>query len=172
MEKVEGIGETREEVERMKKEKLFGVAQEKRVIVKPEMAAKQDFKWDARDDTTRGDINPLYKERARLEVRKTADGFAPRRRRKQGEQSKREGLHWSEKKREEMSQRDWRIFREDHNMSSRGGRVPMPARTWSETGLSDDVLEAVRRVGYERPTPIQMQAIPCALVSERGFVVL
>jgi ATP-dependent RNA helicase DDX23/PRP28 len=33
------------------------------------------------------------------------------------------GKHWSEKKLEEMSIRDWRIFREDFKIATRGGKV-------------------------------------------------
>lgn len=36
--------------------------------------------------------------------------------------------HWSEKRLEEMNERDWRIFREDHNISYKGSRVPRPMR--------------------------------------------
>lgn len=31
---------------------------------------------------------------------------------------------------EQMQERDWRIFREDHDIIIKGGRVPPPLRTW------------------------------------------
>jgi len=31
-----------------------------------------------------------------------------------------------------MSQRDWRIFREDMDIVIKGGRVPNPMREWTE----------------------------------------
>eukprot|EP00919_Chromeraceae_sp_WS-2016_P034813 GHVR01082481.1.p1 GENE.GHVR01082481.1~~GHVR01082481.1.p1 ORF type:complete len:573 (+),score=141.76 GHVR01082481.1:490-2208(+) len=68
--------------------------------------------------------------------------------------------HWTTKKLEEMSERDWRIFREDFSIYIKGGKVPAPMRTWAEGPLPWELLEAVRATGYERPTPIQMQAIP------------
>ncbi|MDY3982226.1 MAG: DEAD/DEAH box helicase, partial [Paraeggerthella sp.] len=34
---------------------------------------------------------------------------------------------------------------------------------FNELGLSDQALEAVARLGYEAPTPVQEQAIPLAL---------
>mmetsp|Transcript_16321 Transcript_16321/g.39113 ORF Transcript_16321/g.39113 Transcript_16321/m.39113 type:complete len:722 (-) Transcript_16321:859-3024(-) len=71
--------------------------------------------------------------------------------------------HWTEKKREEMNDRDWRIFREDFEIYIKGGRVPAPIRTWAESPLPWELLEAVRKVGYAKPTAIQMQAIPIAL---------
>jgi hypothetical protein len=33
------------------------------------------------------------------------------------------GRHWQEKKLSEMTDRDWRIFREDFKISTRGGKV-------------------------------------------------
>ncbi|XP_026192501.1 DEAD-box ATP-dependent RNA helicase 21 [Cyclospora cayetanensis] len=71
--------------------------------------------------------------------------------------------HWSTKKREEMTERDWRIFREDFEIYLKGGRVPPPIRTWAEAELPWELIEAVKQANYERPTPIQMQAIPIAL---------
>ncbi|XWS35229.1 hypothetical protein CRYUN_Cryun21dG0108000 [Craigia yunnanensis] len=41
--------------------------------------------------------------------------------------------HWSEKKLEEMTERDWRIFREDFNISYKGSKIPRPMRSWIET---------------------------------------
>ncbi|GAW81372.1 ATP-dependent RNA helicase DDX23 [Plasmodium gonderi] len=71
--------------------------------------------------------------------------------------------HWSEKKREEMTDRDWRIFREDNEIYIKGGVVPPPIRRWEESNLSSDLLKAIKKAKYENPTPIQMQAIPIAL---------
>ncbi|KAL8426467.1 hypothetical protein Efla_001769 [Eimeria flavescens] len=112
--------------------------------------------------------------------------------------------HWSMKKREELTERDWRIFREDFEIYIKGGRVPPPIRTWAEAELPWELIEAINqasfrtslritpqgkslqrgdeegekethgllrsacrvlthKANYERPTPIQMQAIPIAL---------
>ncbi|KAF4759245.1 hypothetical protein FOZ63_026249, partial [Perkinsus olseni] len=71
--------------------------------------------------------------------------------------------HWSEKKSSEMTKRDWKIFREDMKIYLRGGRVPIPCRTWAESPLPVELLKAINEVGYIRPTPIQMQAIPVAM---------
>lgn len=40
--------------------------------------------------------------------------------------NKKDMRHWSEKSREEMTERDWRIFREDHSIAYRGGKAPFP----------------------------------------------
>jgi len=70
--------------------------------------------------------------------------------------------HWTEKPVHEMTARDWRIFREDFQIFIRGGRVPVPMRIWAEGPLPWELLEAIHKVGYARPTPIQMQTIPIA----------
>ncbi|GAA5873744.1 hypothetical protein JCM8547_005937 [Rhodosporidiobolus lusitaniae] len=71
--------------------------------------------------------------------------------------------HWSEKKVEEMSVRDWRIFREDFNISARGGHIPLPLRSWSESSIPQQILDAIDEIGYKEPSPIQRQAIPIGL---------
>ncbi|GKD69820.1 DEAD-box ATP-dependent RNA helicase 21-like protein [Tanacetum coccineum] len=83
--------------------------------------------------------------------------------------------HWSDKKLEDMTDRDWRIFREDFNISYKGSKIPRPMRNWVESRLSNKLLKAVDRAGYKTPWPIQMAAIPLGLqqrdvidVSETG----
>ncbi|VDL86998.1 unnamed protein product [Nippostrongylus brasiliensis] len=44
-----------------------------------------------------------------------------------------------------------------------GGRVPKPLRAWEECGLPEEVYQAIQKVGYSEPTPIQRQAIPIGL---------
>ncbi|KAL4913221.1 hypothetical protein BDW62DRAFT_214396 [Aspergillus aurantiobrunneus] len=73
--------------------------------------------------------------------------------------------HWSEKKLEHMRERDWRIFKEDFNIATKGGTVPNPMRSWNESNLPNRLMELVNRVGYKEPTPIQRAAIPIAMQS-------
>ncbi len=42
--------------------------------------------------------------------------------------------HWTEKEVENMTERDWRIFREDYAIAIKGGSVPHPIRNWKEAG--------------------------------------
>ncbi|KAJ3299985.1 DEAD (Asp-Glu-Ala-Asp) box polypeptide 23 [Borealophlyctis nickersoniae] len=71
--------------------------------------------------------------------------------------------HWSEKPLSEMKERDWRIFKEDFNMSTKGGNIPNPVRSWKESDLPPKILDVIAQVGYKEPTPIQRQAIPIGL---------
>ncbi|KAJ1984252.1 mRNA splicing protein prp28 [Dimargaris verticillata] len=71
--------------------------------------------------------------------------------------------HWSEKPLLEMRERDWRIFKEDFSISTKGGSIPHPIRHWSESNLPRSILDVIAQVGYKEPTPIQRQAIPIGL---------
>ena len=71
--------------------------------------------------------------------------------------------HWSEKKLEHMRERDWRIFKEDFNISTKGGAIPNPMRNWQESGLPKRLLDVIAQVGYDEPSAVQRAAIPIAL---------
>ena len=52
-------------------------------------------------------------------------------------------------------------MREENQILVKGGNCPPPIRKWSDIpDLPSDVKENFRDLGYENPTPIQMQAIP------------
>lgn len=87
-----------------------------------------------------------------------------RRRKEEGSRAALE-KHWSEKKLEHMRERDWRIFKEDYNISTKGGSIPNPMRSWSESGLPQRLLDIVDQVGYTEPSAVQRAAIPVALQS-------
>lgn len=57
--------------------------------------------------------------------------------------------HWADKELNEMQDRDWRIFREDFNISTKGGRIPHPVRSWKEAPLSKEILAVIDSLGYE-----------------------
>lgn len=56
--------------------------------------------------------------------------------------------HWSQKSLDEMTDRDWRIFREDFNISVKGGNIPKPIRAWDEAGLGEQITDVIAKVGY------------------------
>jgi len=47
-----------------------------------------------------------------------------------------------------MTDRDWRIFREDNDIIIKGGRVPNPIRYWNEAILPPIILDAITSLGY------------------------
>ena len=74
-----------------------------------------------------------------------------------------EDVHWSKKPLQNMRERDWRIFKEDFNILTKGGNIPNPMRTWEESKIPPEILATIRKIGYSEPTPIQRAAIPVAL---------
>jgi len=70
---------------------------------------------------------------------------------------------WTEKTLEEMQARDWRILREDFDISTKGGNVPHPLRNWRESSLPEKLLGVIDELGYAEPSPIQRATIPIAM---------
>lgn len=50
-----------------------------------------------------------------------------------------------------------------------GKDVPKPVQKWSHCGLTQPLLNVVEKLGYEKPTPIQMQALP-VIMSGRDVI--
>lgn len=50
-----------------------------------------------------------------------------------------------------------------------GKDVPKPVQKWSHCGLTRTMLEVVEKLGYDKPTPIQMQALP-VIMSGRDVI--
>ncbi len=71
--------------------------------------------------------------------------------------------HWSARALADMSDRDWRIMREDFDIHVRGGRPLPPLRFWAEAALPASLMRAIADAGYAQPSPIQRQAIPMGL---------
>ena len=82
---------------------------------------------------------------------------------KREDKQKWDDRHWSEKSMDEMTERDWRIFREDYNIAIKGGKIPNPIRKWTESTIKKEIIDVIDSVGYVDPTPIQRQAIPIGL---------
>jgi ATP-dependent RNA helicase DDX23/PRP28 len=74
-------------------------------------------------------------------------------------------IHWSAKPLDKMRERDWRIFKEDFNIATKGGNIPNPMRSWKESGLPSRLLDIVDQNGYTEPSAVQRAAIPVALQS-------
>jgi ATP-dependent RNA helicase DDX23/PRP28 len=73
--------------------------------------------------------------------------------------------HWSTKPLSEMRERDWRIFKEDFNIATKGGSLPNPMRSWHESALPVQLLKIIDQSGYREPTAVQRACIPIALQS-------
>ncbi|OII77410.1 DEAD DEAH box helicase family protein [Cryptosporidium andersoni] len=116
------------------------------------------FEWDTSEDTLKNESNILYKNRLEPNVAKVMriEGNQP-------SNTEVSDTHWSYKKRGEMTARDWRIFQEDHSISTRGSNIPDPIRNWSECediGIPTELLSSIK---HDKPTSIQMQCIPIGI---------
>uniref|UniRef100_A0A8D2ZED5 Probable ATP-dependent RNA helicase DDX23 n=1 Tax=Scophthalmus maximus TaxID=52904 RepID=A0A8D2ZED5_SCOMX len=104
----------------------------------------------------------LMEKRRTLEEKEQEEVRLKKMRKKEAKQ-RWDDRHWSQKKLDEMTDRDWRIFREDYSITTKGGKIPNPIRNWKEYSLPDHILEVIEKCGYKDPTPIQRQAIPIGL---------
>ncbi|XP_053601228.1 probable ATP-dependent RNA helicase DDX23 [Plodia interpunctella] len=102
-------------------------------------------------------------EKRRTELEKEQEKLRLKKVKKKEDKQKWDDRHWSEKDQDEMTERDWRIFREDYNITIKGGKIPNPVRSWKEAGFHNDIMDIINKVGYKSPTPIQRQAIPIGL---------
>ncbi len=67
------------------------------------------------------------------------------------------------KARDKMTDRDWRIFRENNDISVKGGRVPHPIRNWDDIDINPILRDNISFSGYSKPMPIQMQGVPIGM---------
>jgi ATP-dependent RNA helicase DDX23/PRP28 len=73
------------------------------------------------------------------------------------------GTHWREKPLASMTERDWRIFREDFDIQIRNNKTALPLRNWGEANLPAELLMAIKDLKWEEPSPIQRAALPIGL---------
>ncbi|KAF3860715.1 hypothetical protein F7725_000970 [Dissostichus mawsoni] len=119
-----------------------------------------DLKQQKRDQSNfYGD---MMENRRTLEEKEQEEVRLKKMRKKEAKQ-RWDDRHWGQKKLEEMTDRDWRIFREDYSITTKGGKIPNPIRNWKEYSMPDHINEVIDACGYKDPTPIQRQAIPIGL---------
>lgn len=69
-----------------------------------------------------------------------------------------------------MSEEEVKLVRTElDNIKIRGLKCPKPIKKWTQCGLAAKILDVIRGLGYEKPTPIQAQAIP-AVMSGRDII--
>ena len=70
----------------------------------------------------------------------------------------------------ELTAEDVEIVRADmDNIQVRGVDVPKPMQTWPQGGFGTQILDVIRDLKYESPTPIQAQALP-TIMSGRDMI--
>ena len=123
--------------------------------------------WDPSEDTS-VDVNPLYAARAAPSVMHgrrivDAEDRKPLSERPSGAAPPGSAGHWSSKPLASMTERDWRIMREDFDIHVRGGKPLNPLRSWNEAAIPASLRSAIDAMGYTAPTPIQRQTLPMGL---------
>lgn len=70
----------------------------------------------------------------------------------------------------DISDDDLAVLRAElENVTVNGNDVPKPVLKWSQCGFSTQVLDVIRDMGFEKPTPIQSQTLP-AIMSGRDTI--
>lgn len=108
---------------------------------------KYSFEWNTEEDTSQS-YQPLVTlepvTRSDIEVGKPS--------------------HWKDKPLLEMTPRDWRIFKDEFSISSKGSDVSNPMRSWQEEQIPETMVDILTKtLGYSEPTPVQRATIPNAL---------
>ena len=128
------------------------------------------FRWDNTDDTFNDD-DPLYASmlpasRATVSLQKKTDKLQ----KLVGTSEVSSLQSVMRKPLEKMTARDWRIVRENYEVTVKGGKAPPPLRSFQESPsrelppLHPALLDAIENVlRFREPSPIQRQAIPVGL---------
>ncbi|XP_048461963.1 probable ATP-dependent RNA helicase DDX23, partial [Rhincodon typus] len=90
----------------------------------------------------------LMEKRRTLEEKEQEEARLRKVRKKEAKQ-RWDDRHWSQKKLDEMTERDWRIFREDYSITTKGGRIPNPIRSWKDSSLPLHIQEVIDKCGYK-----------------------
>lgn len=54
-----------------------------------------------------------------------------------------------------LTDRDWRLFREDNLIQVKGGKCPPPIRQWSDVPkMPNDLVKNLQELHFDKPMPI------------------
>jgi ATP-dependent RNA helicase DDX46/PRP5 len=69
-----------------------------------------------------------------------------------------------------MTPAEVELYREElEGIKVKGKNVPKPIKTWPQCGVSSKILDILKKNNFEKPTPIQAQAIP-VIMSGRDMI--
>lgn len=168
-------GETRKYIE---KKRIVNINDEEPAVSVKTQERKRNrcfkFEWDATEDTTNKNdyIYSASMNKNNAVVGAAQGGGQETRRQRQlaleeqrlkknREQWEEKG--WWEKPLEKMTARDWRILKDDFEISTQGVEIPNPLRSWKESNIPRPLLDTVAKLRYKDPTNIQRAAIPLAM---------
>ncbi|KAF0901249.1 hypothetical protein E2562_038827 [Oryza meyeriana var. granulata] len=59
-----------------------------------------------------------------------------------------------------MTSEEVAAYRKNLELKVHGKDVPKPIKTWVQSGLTSKLLDTIKKLGFEKPMPIQAQALP------------
>ncbi|XP_010529114.1 PREDICTED: DEAD-box ATP-dependent RNA helicase 42-like [Tarenaya hassleriana] len=59
-----------------------------------------------------------------------------------------------------MTQEEVNAYRKELELKVHGKDVPRPVKFWHQTGLTSKILDTIKKFNFEKPMPIQTQALP------------
>ncbi|KAJ1390870.1 RNA helicase, DEAD-box type, Q motif [Sesbania bispinosa] len=59
-----------------------------------------------------------------------------------------------------MTPEEAAVYRKQLELKIHGKDVPKPVKSWHQTGLTSKILETIKKLNFEKPMPIQAQALP------------
>ncbi|KAG4987388.1 hypothetical protein AAZX31_11G012000 [Glycine max] len=59
-----------------------------------------------------------------------------------------------------MTPEESAVYRKQLELKIHGKDVPKPIKSWHQTGLASKILETIKKMNFEKPMPIQAQALP------------
>jgi hypothetical protein len=62
------------------------------------------------------------------------------------------------------------FFKELEGIRVKGKGCPKPIKTWAQCGVSKKELDVLKKQNYEKPTPIQAQAIPAIMSGKHAWI--
>jgi ATP-dependent RNA helicase DDX23/PRP28 len=127
------------------------------------------FRWEDNEDTFAKEEDPLYSSQVTNALAVTASTRRPKSSKLAQQATTVRSVQ--NKLLRQMTPRDWRIFRENYEISVKGGQAPPPMRSFRESpapelipSLHPALLDAIENVlRFKAPSPIQRQAIPIGL---------
>ena len=123
---------------------------------------KFKFGWDESEDTSISlSPFPMFRETYDYSL-----GLPSRKRRKANEDDMLFRSHWSKKPVNKMTDRDWRIFKEDFDITTKGSFNEQMIRYWNESTVPKNVVSLIQNLNYMEPTPIQRATIPLGLAGK------
>ncbi|KAF8069350.1 hypothetical protein N665_1141s0011 [Sinapis alba] len=59
-----------------------------------------------------------------------------------------------------LTQEEVNTYRKELEIRVHGKNVPRPIKSWHQTGLTNRVLDIIKKLNFEKPMPVQAQALP------------